>query len=59
MTCVSFIQKGTFADVQSMSDFDDVDCVSCGSVECELYYDSKYHGMRASCNSCQINWPES
>jgi DNA-directed RNA polymerase subunit RPC12/RpoP len=59
MTFGSFTHQEIWRDVQSMSDYDEIDCISCGSVDCEVYYDLKYKGMRAKCNLCKSNWPES
>ncbi|MFB5631674.1 MAG: hypothetical protein ACE5RN_08830 [Nitrosopumilaceae archaeon] len=33
-------------------------CIICGE-EVEAYWDSRYRGVRASCNKCEINWAES
>ena len=36
-----------------------VNCVSCESLNCGVYYDERYNGVRSVCYSCGANWPES
>lgn len=36
-----------------------IQCEGCGSLNCAIYYDERYHGMRSKCNFCGSNWPES
>jgi len=33
-------------------------CIICGR-EVDSYWDTRYKGLRASCNNCEINWAES
>ena len=36
-----------------------VSCTGCDSLNCGVYYDERYNGIRAICYSCGANWPES
>jgi hypothetical protein len=36
-----------------------VNCVGCESLNCGVYYDERYNGVRSVCYSCGANWPES
>lgn len=36
-----------------------VNCVGCDSLNCGVYYDERYNGVRSICYSCGANWPES
>jgi predicted transcriptional regulator len=36
-----------------------VSCLGCESLNCGLYYDERYNGVRSICYSCGANWPES
>lgn len=36
-----------------------IQCISCDSADCGLYYDERYNGVRGKCDSCNTNWPES
>lgn len=36
-----------------------VNCLGCESVNCGIYYDERYNGIRSICYSCGANWPES
>lgn len=36
-----------------------VSCAGCDSVNCGVYYDERYNGVRSICYSCGANWPES
>ena len=33
-------------------------CIICGR-EVESFWESRYRGIRASCDNCEINWAES
>ena len=33
-------------------------CIICGR-EVDSYWDTRYNGVRAACNNCEINWAES
>jgi len=33
-------------------------CIICGR-EVEAFWESRYKGVRASCDNCEINWAES
>lgn len=57
MASRSLVQEGN--NEISMSDFEKIRCLSCDSLDCDLYYDVKYKGMRATCKLCGANWPES
>lgn len=34
-------------------------CLGCESLNCGVYYDERYNGVRSICYSCGANWPES
>ena len=36
-----------------------VSCADCESLNCGVYYDERYNGIRSVCYSCGANWPES
>ncbi|MDE1861641.1 MAG: winged helix-turn-helix transcriptional regulator [Thaumarchaeota archaeon] len=36
-----------------------VNCSGCDSLNCGVYYDERYNGVRSVCYSCGANWPES
>lgn len=36
-----------------------VSCVGCESLNCGVYYDERYNGVRSICYACGANWPES
>jgi hypothetical protein len=36
-----------------------VNCIGCESLNCGVYYDERYNGVRSVCYSCGANWPES
>ena len=36
-----------------------VSCAGCESLNCGVYYDERYNGIRSICYSCGANWPES
>ena len=36
-----------------------VNCMGCESLNCGVYYDERYNGVRSICYSCGANWPES
>ena len=36
-----------------------VSCADCESLNCGVYYDERYNGVRSVCYSCGANWPES
>jgi predicted transcriptional regulator len=36
-----------------------VSCLGCESLNCGVYYDERYNGVRSICYSCGANWPES
>ncbi len=36
-----------------------VNCLGCSSLNCGVYYDDRYNGVRSICYSCGANWPES
>jgi len=36
-----------------------VNCLGCESLNCGVYYDERYNGVRSVCYSCGANWPES
>ena len=36
-----------------------VNCLGCESINCGVYYDERYNGVRSICYSCGANWPES
>lgn len=36
-----------------------VNCMGCESLNCGVYYDERYNGVRSVCYSCGANWPES
>ncbi len=36
-----------------------VSCQGCASLNCGVYYDERYNGVRSICYSCGANWPES
>jgi hypothetical protein len=36
-----------------------VSCIGCESLNCGVYYDERYNGVRSICYSCGANWPES
>ncbi len=36
-----------------------VSCTGCDSLNCGVYYDERYNGVRSICYSCGANWPES
>jgi hypothetical protein len=36
-----------------------VNCVGCESLNCGVFYDERYNGIRSVCYSCGANWPES
>jgi DNA-binding transcriptional ArsR family regulator len=36
-----------------------VSCVGCESLNCGIYYDERYNGVRSVCYSCGASWPES
>lgn len=36
-----------------------VSCTGCDSLNCGVYYDDRYNGVRSICYSCGANWPES
>lgn len=33
-------------------------CLGCESLNCGVYYDERYNGIRSICYSCGANWPE-
>ncbi len=35
-----------------------VSCAGCDSLNCGVYYDERYNGIRSICYSCGANWPE-
>ncbi len=35
-----------------------VSCAGCESLNCGVYYDERYNGVRSICYSCGANWPE-
>ncbi len=36
-----------------------VNCIGCESLNCGVYYDERYNGVRSICYSCGASWPES
>lgn len=36
-----------------------VSCLGCESLNCGIYYDERYNGVRSICYACGANWPES
>ncbi len=59
----SIINESSPADVainydSILDNFELTICIICGK-EVEPYWDSRYKGVRAACNDCEINWAES
>ena len=57
---IMIILNGRYPSQTVVLDSDDlVHCIGCESVNCGLYYDERYNGMRSVCYACGANWPES
>jgi hypothetical protein len=41
-----------------LDNFEFTICIICGR-EVESFWESRYKGIRASCDNCEINWAES